>query len=195
MPKALTEMTLEELWQLFPIELVPSAPEWAGMYAEEAELLKSKLPPASWIRLEHIGSTAVKTIWAKPIVDMLLETTQDADWESLKTTLGELGYLVMSQSERRMSLNKGYTPQGFADRVFHLHIRRPGDHDELFFRDYLIDHPEVAKEYEQLKLRLAGPYRYDRDGYTAAKTEMIQQITEKAKAEQAPYGQKGNYDE
>ena len=183
MPKDLAEMTLEELWQRFPIELVPPRPEWPMMYADESAGLKNRLP-ADWIvRMEHIGSTAVGTIWAKPIVDILVETTGETDWEVLKTILLDAGYLCMSQSENRMSFNKGYTPQGFAPSVFHLHLRRPGDHDELFFRDYLIDHPEAAQAYQQLKLRLAGPYRFDRDGYTAAKTEMIQKYTQIAKME------------
>ena len=80
MPKALAEMTLEELWQRFPIELVPPRPEWPVMYADESAGLKNRLP-ADWIvRMEHIGSTAVGTIWAKPIVDILVETTGEADW-------------------------------------------------------------------------------------------------------------------
>ena len=118
MPKALAEMTLEELWQRFPIELVPPRPEWPMMYADESAGLKNRLP-ADWIvRMEHIGSTAVGTIWAKAIVDILVETTGEADWEVLKILLLDAGYLCMSQSENRMAFNKGYTPQGFAPSVF-----------------------------------------------------------------------------
>lgn len=94
MPKDLAEMTLEELWQLFPIELVPPRPEWPVMYAAESAGLKNRLP-ADWIvRMEHIGSTAVGTIWAKPIVDILVETTGEADWEVLKTILLDAGIFV-----------------------------------------------------------------------------------------------------
>lgn len=94
MPKALAEMTLEELWQRFPIELVPPRPEWPVMYADESAGLKNRLP-ADWIvRMEHIGSTAVGTIWAKPIVDILVETTGEADWEALKTILLDAGIFV-----------------------------------------------------------------------------------------------------
>ena len=155
MTKALSEMSLEELWHLFPIELVPPRQEWPQFYAEESSFLKSQLPENQLIRMEHIGSTAIGTIWAKPIVDILVETTEEANWEEMQARLLDVGYLCMSQSESRMSFNKGYTPQGFAERVFHLHLRRPGDHDELFFRDYLIDHPKAALAYQRLKLRLA----------------------------------------
>lgn len=60
----------------------------------------------------------------------------------------------MSTEDRRISLNSGYTKNGFADKVFHIHLRYVGDNDELYFRDYLKDHPQIAKEYETLKLGL-----------------------------------------
>lgn len=80
-----------------------------------------------------------------------------------------------------MSFNKGYTEDGFAERVFHLHLRYAGDHDELFFRDYLIEHPEAAREYEKLKLSLWKEYEHNRDAYTDAKTELVKKYTEQAK--------------
>lgn len=89
----------------------------------------------------------------------------------------------MSQSDSRISLNKGYTPEGFAQRVFHLHLRISGDHDEIYFRNYLIQNPSVAKEYEKLKLSLWKNYEHDRDGYTEAKGDFIRKYTEIAKEE------------
>ena len=52
---------------------------------------------------------------------------------------------------------------------------------ELYFRDYLTEHPEVAKRYEDLKLKLWKQYEHDRDGYTNAKTELVKEYTEKAR--------------
>lgn len=80
-----------------------------------------------------------------------------------------------------MSFNKGYTESGFAERVFHLHLRYAGDNDELYFRDYLREHPGIAKEYEQLKLSLRKRFEHDRDGYTDAKSEFIKRYTAEAK--------------
>ena len=88
----------------------------------------------------------------------------------------------MSQSENGLSFNKGYTENGFAKRVFHLHLRYAGDNNELYFRDYLIEHSDVAKQYEVLKLNLWKEYEHNRDAYTNAKTEFVQKYTEKAKA-------------
>ena len=87
----------------------------------------------------------------------------------------------MSQSENGLSFNKGYTENGFAERVFHLHLRYAGDNDELYFRDYLIEHPEAAKAYEKLKLSLWKKYEHNRDAYTNAKTEFVKEYTEKAR--------------
>ena len=65
--------------------------------------------------------------------------------------------------------------------MFHLHLRHCGDNAELYFRDYLIEHPDAAKEYEKLKLSLWKEYEHNRDGYTNAKTEFIQAHTQRAK--------------
>ena len=179
--KLLSEMSLQELWQLFPIVLTEHRTQWDDWYAGEARRLRALLPASRIVRLSHIGSTAIPGIWAKPIVDMLLETAPDGSLEALGEALCEAGYRRMSQSDGRLSLNRGYTERGFAERVFHLHVRHCGDHDELLFRDYLREHPQKAKEYEALKLSLWKPYEHDRDGYTAAKTPFIRGCMEEAR--------------
>jgi GrpB-like predicted nucleotidyltransferase (UPF0157 family) len=72
---------------------------------------------------------------------------------------------------------KGYTAHGFEGQAFHIHVRYRGDWDELYFRDYLISHPEIADEYGKLKSALQKRYEHDRDGYTKAKTDFIKRIT------------------
>ncbi|RSI25120.1 GrpB family protein [Streptococcus sanguinis] len=177
----LEEMSLEELWQLFPIFLRGHQDEWKDWYEEERLQLLSFLPEHQIVRLSHIGSTSVKTIWAKPIVDILLEIPKETDMTVMKDLLLQNGYLLMSESQGRMSFNKGYTLSGFAERVFHLHLRYEGDHDELYFRDYLQEHPAVAKDYEKHKLSLWKQYEHNRDAYTEAKTDFIKSYTEEAK--------------
>lgn len=180
MGKKLSEMTLEELWQLFPIRLTEHRACWQEWYAEEACALQGILPAP--VRLSHIGSTAVPSIWAKPIVDILAEFPPESRLSDCVAPLSASGYICMSRGESRLSFNKGYTEQGFAERVFHLHLRYAGDNDELYFRDYLTDFPEAAKAYEQLKLALWKQYEHDRDAYTAAKAELVGQYTRRAKA-------------
>ena len=181
MSPSLEEMSLEELWQLFPIFLREHQDEWKDWYAEERLRLLSFLPANQLVRISHIGSTSIETIWAKPIVDILLEIPKETDMAVTRDLLLQNGYLLMSESQGRMSFNKGYTPSGFAERVFHLHLRYEGDHDELYFRDYLQEHPAVAEDYEKLKLSLWKQYEHNRDAYTEAKTDFIKNYTEKAK--------------
>lgn len=179
MKKKLSEMSLEELWQLFPIFLTEHQECWKEWYLEEESFLEKVLPKVE--RISHIGSTAVPFIWAKPIIDILVEVPKENFLLDYKDVISNNGYICMSQNEERISFNKGYTEDGFAERVFHLHLRYVGDNNELYFRDYLMEHPEAAKEYEKLKLRLWKEYEHDRDGYTNVKAELVKQYTEEAR--------------
>lgn len=179
MGKALSEMTLEELWELFPIILTEHQDCWDGWYTEEADILRELLGPGP--ELNHIGSTAIKGIWAKPIIDVLIEAQDMDSLGAAKEALKAAGYICMSDSGNRVDFNKGYTPEGFGSRVFHLHLRLMGDHNELYLRDYLNMYPEIAKEYERLKLGLWKQYEHDRDGYTRKKTDFVAEHTARAK--------------
>lgn len=181
MKRKLSEMSLEELWQLFPISLTEYQICWNDWYAEEEIFLKKQIPQAK--RISHIGSTAIRSIWAKPIIDILMEVPKECDLTDIKDLIVNSGYICMSQNAERISFNKGYTENGFAERVFHLHLRYVGDNDELYFRDYLIEHSNIAKEYERLKLELWKEYEHNRDGYTDAKSEFVKKYTEKAREE------------
>lgn len=99
------------------------------------------------------------------------------DMGAVRTILEQNGYVCMSEKEDRLSFNKGYTPKGFAERVYHLHLRQDGDNDELYFRDYLRDYPDVAKDYEALKLGLWKQYEHDRDAYTDSKGGFVRKYT------------------
>ena len=175
----LSEMTLEELWQLFPIFLTEHQDCWKEWYFEEECFLKSIL--LQFERISHIGSTSIPAIWSKPIIDILVEIPRESNLLDYKDLIINNGYICMSQSKNRLSFNKGYTENGFAERVFHLHLRYVGDNNELYFRDYLIEQPNVAKEYEELKLRLWKKYEHNRDAYTNSKTELVKEYTEKAR--------------
>lgn len=181
MEKELSEMSLEELWKLFPIFLTEHKDIWIKWFEEEKSSLEKILPQSQITRISHIGSTSISTIWAKPIIDILVEISVNSCMETIKSVLLDNGYTCMSQSEGRISFNKGYTKNGFAEKVFHLHLRYAGDNDELYFRDYLLHNKKIALEYEKLKLKLWKKYEHDRDGYTNAKTEFIEKYTEEAK--------------
>lgn len=181
MEKKLSEMSREELWQMFPIFLTGHKDCWEEWYNQEEAALEKILPKEKLVRISHIGSTSITGIWAKPIIDILVEVISDCVFEGIKEILQGNGYLLMSEKEGRMSFNKGYTEHGFAEKVYHLHLRYAGDNDELYFRDYLIEHPETAAEYERMKIRLWKKYEHDRDGYTNAKNSFVSQYTRLAK--------------
>lgn len=176
-------MCREELWQRFPIILKPHNATYSTWYQEEATQLLHMLQQYTIFRMSHIGSTAVDGLIAKPIVDILLEISTPFDLNAVSEALQNNHWLVMSQDRlsQTIDLNKGYTMNGFAQKVYHLHIKPPGDWGELYFRDYLQQHPDVARQYEALKQRLQTEYQYNRDAYTDAKSDFIQAYTKKAK--------------
>ena len=177
----LRDMTLEELWQLFPIDLTPYQPQWRDWAEEKIDNISVLLSEYAPI-INHIGSTAIPGIQAKPIIDILVEIAPDADWQRIKKEMETAGYIFMSSSDTRMSFNQGYTPKGYAERVFHIHFHAVGDNDEIRFRDYLNTHRTAARKYESLKLGLLPRYRNDRDGYTEAKSAFVRKVLEIAKS-------------
>jgi len=183
MSKALKNMTNEELWQLFPVIISEYKDEWKDYFAEEKSLLEHLLGDHA-LKIHHIGSTSVPGLAAKPTIDILIEIKDDTDTGKLIIELEKAGYIYSPQPDRPapyMMFMKGYTQQGFADKVFHVHIRYAGDWDEIYFRDYLLSHPDEAQEYAHLKYCLKEKYEHDRDAYTNAKTTFITKIIKLAK--------------
>ena len=183
--KNLEEMTLEELWELFPIILKEHRAEYADWYEEEQQNLTKLLAEFEIQRINHIGSTSVEGLIAKPIVDILLELPEGYDLEKVTALLQKAGWILMIKDKEKqtLDLNKGYTPAGFAEKVYHLHVRALGDWDELYFRDYLQKYPEAAWQYEELKLSLKEKYEHNRDAYTDAKTEFVEKYSQKGREE------------
>jgi len=173
-------MSNEELWGLFPITLKEYNPEWVNWYNDEEELLYKIIGKDNIMRVNHIGSTSVDGLLAKPTVDILLEISYDFDVDELISILEQNEYICMVERKRNpldLTLVKGYTERGFASRVFHIHIRYPGDWNELYFRDYLRINSDVAVQYQNLKMNLKKQYEHDRDAYTNAKSEFILKYT------------------
>ncbi|MGG5371014.1 hypothetical protein IGK47_000314 [Enterococcus sp. AZ007] len=186
--KKLEEMSLEELWRLFPIILREHSDDYARWYEEEKEKLTKLLADFEIQRMNHIGSTSVEGLIAKPIVDILLELPDGYELNRVSELLQKSGWLLMMSDEKKqtLDLNKGYTPAGFAEKVYHLHIKVLGDWDELYFKDYLCKYSEAARQYEELKLSLKARYEHNRDAYTDAKTDFVRKYSQKARQEFGP---------
>ena len=181
----LDTLSNEELWELFPIKLMPHAPHWKTVYAQEKTLITTEVPKPLIKRIEHIGSPAVKGIYAKPTIDISVETIEGQGFDAFIEPLARAGYTRTGKGEKRWFFRKGYTMEGYAEHVVHLHLRKPGDNDELYFRDYLLEYPDVAKAYETLKRELKKNHEKNRDAYTDGKTEFIKKYTEVAKEKYA----------
>lgn len=175
----LNSMTLDQLWNLFPITFVNYSDEFKKIYFNEEKNLKLLLGNKI-NRINHIGSTSIKNIKTKPIVDILIEIDFDNKY-IVKQILINNGYVLMNENINKISFNKGYTINGYADKVFHIHIKKYRDCDELYFRDYLNDNKSIAMEYEKLKLKLFSKYKSNRDLYTVGKSEFVNKVVVLAK--------------
>ena len=170
------------------ISIVPYDPNWPKMFAEERAHLLASLPREMIGRIEHFGSTAIPGLAAKPIVDMLIEV------RSLEETKSRIVPILESQGYDyfwRPTSGDDVPPfyawfikrDAAGARTHHVHmVESDFEHwERLLFRNYLIEHPEAAKEYEALKFRLAHDYANDRVAYTKCKTDYVLRVTQIAK--------------
>lgn len=170
------------------VAVVSYDPQWPVLFEEEKDRLRSCLPSELIGRIEHFGSTAVPGLAAKPIVDMLVEVT------SLEGVKQRVVPILESKDYDyfwRPTWGDGVPPwyawfirrNDDGVRTHHIHmVESHFEHwDRLLFRDYLVEHPAVALEYQTLKLQLATAYPNDRVAYTKGKTTFITRVTEKAR--------------
>ena len=161
--------------------VVPHDPNWKTAFADEAEAIKE----AFWItpvQVHHIGSTAIPDILAKPIIDLLGIVSSLADADAKARALENLGYEVMGAYgiEGRRYFRK---MDNNGTRTHHFHIFEEGSlHVErhLAFRDYLVAHPNVAKEYSSLKERLTRGDNPSWDEYLDGKDPFINRVEPQA---------------
>lgn len=100
MSKKLSEMSLDELWELFPVFLVEHKACWKKWYLEEKSILQNSLSPVE--RISHIGSTAIPSIYAKPIIDILVEIPKDNVFLDYKNKIIKMGYICMAESKEEV---------------------------------------------------------------------------------------------
>ena len=167
--------------------MVPYDPEWPRMFETEAGFLRSKFPESLIVRGEHFGSTAIPGCSAKPIIDMLVEVgSLDETRKQVAPVLESEGY---DYFWRPIFGDTGDFYAWFIKRdsdgrrTHHIHMVEADSElwDRLYFRDYLIEFPDEAQRYGELKRELSERYADDRIAYTESKTDFIVSVTEKAK--------------
>ena len=164
------------------IEIVPYDSAWPALAAEEIAKVRAALPFGLVRAIEHIGSTAVRSLAAKPIIDLMILTSALTAAKQLAVPpLEAMGYSYWrtNPNPARMFLVKGLPPA--ERRTHHIHITE--DEAELIrhcsFRDHLRRHAEDAKRYAALKRALASRHRTDREAYTEAKNDFVREIEAK----------------
>jgi GrpB-like predicted nucleotidyltransferase (UPF0157 family) len=143
-------------------------PDWPQLFAELAGRLRARLGDAA-LRIDHIGSTAVPGLDAKPVIDVQISVANLEPVDAYRSQIECCGFVWRANNTE---LTKRYFREQPGLRRTHIHVRRAGSFSEQFallFRDYLRAHPERAAEYASLKHRLAALLITDRHGYVEAK--------------------------
>jgi len=159
------------------VRLVPYQPAWADLFEQEAERLSAALGDQV-VRIEHVGSTAVPGLDAKPILDIVVAVRDMTDAAAFEEALSPLGYIHKAANDRPGRLY--FVKRRPDDRsTHHLNITELGTEcwfTHVAFRDYLREHAESRAEYRRLKQDLARRYQHDRAAYQEGKDEFIERI-------------------
>ncbi len=162
------------------IEVVEYNPHWKKQFKEEAKLIK-KILGKNCVTVNHIGSTAVKGMCAKPIIDIMPVVKDTNVVDALNSEFEKLGYECLGEYgiEGRRFYRKGGD-----NRTHHIHIFQKDDKENidrhLAVRDYLAFNPEVAKEYGELKKKLAEEFAFDSEAYCNGKDAFVKDLEQKA---------------
>lgn len=160
-------------------------PTWGQKAQDEIGLLQSALPTAAITSIQHIGSTAVPGLSAKPIIDLMITVTDIHAAKSLIPLIEALGYAYWRDNPKKDHLFfvKGLPQLGGTGRTHHLHIFQKDSYEYFahsLFRDYLQSHLEIKNDYEKLKNTLAMQFKDNREAYTEAKAAFINTISQTA---------------
>ncbi|HEY0323990.1 MAG TPA: GrpB family protein [Pyrinomonadaceae bacterium] len=170
------------------IVIVEYNPRWPALFEEEKARILGLIH--AWVEsVEHIGSTSVPGLGAKPIIDIMVGIRSLADAPECISRLETIGYEYVPKHEAVLPLrrffHKSATP---CARTHHLHMVEPtGEFWErhILFRDALRANPETARQYYELKKALAARFGSDRDSYTDAKTSFIEAVVTRARKERS----------
>jgi GrpB-like predicted nucleotidyltransferase (UPF0157 family) len=182
-----------------PIVIAGYDPRWPEIYERERDLILHTCGRDAFVRIEHVGSTSVPGLAAKPIIDMMPGLRSLDDAPPLIPLLAIIGYKYVPEFEHDTASGPGMPFRRYfrkdvdGERAFHLHMVEVGSEfwiDQLLFRDYLRAHPEAADEYARLKRQIAARYNATltvtseiNRGYTDYKTDFIESVKATARAE------------
>ena len=167
-----------------PVVIEPYDPSWPRRFQNEKNRLESVFSAMNPV-IEHIGSTAIPNMSAKPIIDIMVGVTHLNEIESRISDLNAIGYRYVPKHESELPERRYFRKPITGPSTHHLHcvVRDTAFWNRhLLFRNYLREYPAAAADYLRLKSDLARKYRSDRAAYTTAKSTFIESILEKASA-------------
>lgn len=161
------------------IEVVPYSPNWIVEFEVESSLIKP-LFAENFIAIHHIGSTAVPGLSAKPTIDIILEVNDINLVDKCNDKMARLGYEAWGEYG---IMGRRFFLKGQEKRTHHVHTFQTGNtaiYRHICFRDYLIAHPEAAKDYAELKIRMAKEFSNNRRAYVENKSDYVKNLEQKA---------------
>ena len=172
-----------------PVRIVDYDPQWPIQYEVEKDRIFGVIGHIV-VAIEHIGSTAVPGLGAKPIIDIMIAVHHLTDAEKCIESLKSISYEYVPEFEDSFPERRFFWKGPPKARKYHIHmVELTGDFwkRHLLFRDYLRSHPEVARKYHHLKKELAAKHGSDRDAYTDAKTSFIKSVEDKARSSESSH--------
>ena len=161
------------------VELVPYDPNWKKEYEKEKVILQKVLGSFA-LDIQHVGSTSIPGLSAKPIIDIAVAVENEDTLYKLIPILTEAGYDVKNSIETQGEI---LARKGGSDcRTHYIHVEVKGSeywNNHIIFRDYLLSHPEYVKKYEDMKKNMAEWFSARKE-YTAHKRQFIQEVIDKA---------------
>jgi GrpB-like predicted nucleotidyltransferase (UPF0157 family) len=160
------------------VVLTPYSPDWPTQFHAIREDLLAVFT-ALVVTIEHVGSTSVHGLSAKPVIDVLLGARSLGDIESKIKPLSEIGYSYVPKYEREIPMRRYFVKSSATMMRVHLHAVELGSRiwrEHLAFRDRLRVDADLCAQYQALKLRLAEEFADDKAAYTAAKSPFIQSV-------------------
>jgi GrpB-like predicted nucleotidyltransferase (UPF0157 family) len=174
------------------VEVVPHDPRWRDAFEAEAKRVAAALGE-NVLAVHHIGSTAIPGIYAKPVVDLLVEVREINEVDGRGSAMESLGYEALGEYgiPGRRYFRKD-NREGI--RTHNVHAFEAGSAEaarHLAFRDYMMAHPADAQTYSELKRRLAEEHPQSFDGYMDGKDGFIKEIDRKAAQWRASVSESG----
>ena len=152
---------------------------WLNMFNEEKENLKKIFGDLA-ITIEHIGSTSIEGLSAKPIIDILVSMNNLNDFDKIRSFFESEPYSIKQDSVCDEILVRNGPEDNRTHFIHIMEINSKRYQDTIIFRDYLKKHKNALKEYENLKIALAKKYFNNRKLYSSLKNEFIQETIQEA---------------